>query len=356
MLSREALRVYDRDWNAQLEKVLAALTTLTALRRLSAAVTSAESGLQLLGTLTRTRPDIAEAVGRSREVIAITEAQLTNLGLLKRVHDSLHTVEADCLRPLQTGGFTIRVRPFQTTFLQERKKIQAAAASEEVRGVLPADLLDDLDAVATAFTELLKPGDRPAYDALVGALIGLLSHSLDKVDQCMVATARQVKLERLCDLIISVQEKTGAPADGPSSLRPLAGAADGLKQLQLELEQRVAEHTLLQDLDSRLRAVCEGGGLARSAIAEWPGIRRARSRLGPSYSPELIVGLEQMEPAEKEIEAAVAAGSGSDVMPLMVEYFWIVSTVFRQADQELLKVSGRLSGVSLPLKTILTNV
>src|SRR5262249_15757083 len=157
-------------------------------------------------------------------------------------------------------------------FLQEQKNIDEAAKSEEIRNALPVDLFDDLRAAATAFNELLKPGGKHEYDALIGALVGLLSASLDRIDQSMVATARQVKLERLITLIVTVQGKLDVPPSGPGdTLRPLWDGAGALKQLQLALEQRVQEHTLLQDLDTKLRAVCEGGGPS-SAIAEWPRI------------------------------------------------------------------------------------
>jgi hypothetical protein len=55
---------------------------------------------------------------------------------------------------------------------------------------------------------------------------------------------------------------------------------------------------------------------------------------------------------EKEIDAATAA-DGSKARPLFDEYFRMVSSTFRSADQALLKFSDRLSDVSKPLKAIL---
>ncbi len=353
LLRCQAAVVNDPEWNTLIGRLIDDLTKQTTLRRLSAAATSAESGLRLLGDLAKDKPGVVDAVSRSKEVIAITERQLGNLDLLKRIHDSLHTIEAECLRPMQTGGFNPRVRPFQVTFQAEDAKIREAAKHDAVNDALREDLLDQLTAVAAAFQTLLKSSAQPDHQQLVSALTLLLSRNLDRIDQCMVATAREVKLERLIDLMVAVQGKLTVPASGPdAALRPLWDGVEALKQLERELDQRVQEHTLLQDLDSKLRSICEGGN-AQSATTEWPRIQRARNRLVPPFTAELSAGSEQMADTEKEISAAVAGGDQAKTATLVSEYFWIVSSVFRHTDQQLLKVSGRLSVVSQPLKAIL---
>jgi hypothetical protein len=174
----------------------------------------------------------------------------------------------------------------------------------------------------------------------------------DQLDQGMVNAAGDLRLDRLIELMEVVQRQVAMAAAGPTAdLQPLWDAIDALKRLRAELTQRVAEHTLLQLLDSKLRSVCEGGTVDTIAT-EWARVKRTRSRLVPPYSAEVAASSDDLLALENDIEAAIDTDA-SRAHALILEYFQVVGTAFRSADRGLLKLSGRLSEVSQPLKAIL---
>ena len=87
-------------------------------------VVSAETGIRLLKDLMMNTPRIADAVSRSRELIENTYRQLGKLEIFKAIHDALHTIEFECLRPMQEGNTAGRVRPFKITYATEARRIQ----------------------------------------------------------------------------------------------------------------------------------------------------------------------------------------------------------------------------------------
>jgi hypothetical protein len=87
----------------------------------------------------------------------------------------------------------------------------------------------------------------------------------------------------------------------PSSWR----CVNALKRLRDELALRVAEHTLMQLLDSKLRVVCEAGTI--DAVAdEWKRIMRTRRRLVAPHSAEVASVIDDMEHLEGQIDAAAS--------------------------------------------------
>jgi hypothetical protein len=349
---REAAEVTDTRWDYDVGKLVEDLTKITPLRRLRADVTSAETGLRLLKDLATDTPGVADAVSRSKEVIETTQRQLGKLEVFKRVHDALHTIEASCLRPLRAVEFEPRVRQYRAQFATEVARIQDAIQGDAIDSALRSELVDQIAIVTAAFQAVLDLATPREYKALIGELNALLSGIPSRLDQGIVSAVAGLSLDRLVDLMVTVQGKLAIPASGPdANLKTLLDGIDALKRLRAELTLRVNEHTLLQSLDSKLRAVCEGGSTEAAAV-EWTRIKRTRGRLAAPYSPEVAVVTDDLTALEKEIDVATAA-DGNKARPLFDEYFRMVSSTFRSADQALLKFSDRLSDVSKPLKAIL---
>ncbi len=348
---REYAEVTDTRWDYDVGKLVEDLTKLTPLRRLRADVTSAETGLRLLKDLATDKPGVADAVSRSKEVLATTQRQLGELEVFKRVHDALHTIEMSCLRPMRAVE-SPRVRQFKVQFATEAARIQEDIKGAEINSELRADLVDQLTVVNNAFQVVLDKPSTEDYKKLILELSTLLSGLPSRLDQSMVNAAASLNLDRLIELVVTVQGKLTIPASGPGpDLQPLWEAMDALKRLRDELTLRVAEHTLLQSLDSKLRALCDGGNTEPPATV-WARIKRTRSRLVPPYSPEVAVVSEDLAALEKEIDSVVD-GDGAKAPQLFDEYFNTVATTFQSADQALLKFADRLGDVSAPLKAIL---
>jgi hypothetical protein len=349
---REAAELTDSRWDYDVGKLIEDLGKITPLRRLRADVTSAGTGLRLLKDLASGTPDVADAVSRSKEVIETTQRQLDKLEVFKRVHDALHTIEASCLRPMRAVEFEPRVRQYRAQFATEMARIQDVMQGDAIDPALRSELVDQMGIVTGAFQAVLDTAAPREYKQLVGELTALLSGIPSRLDQGIVNSVAGLSLDRLVDLMVAVQGKLPIPASGPdASLQPLLDAIEALKRLRAELTLRVNEHTLLQSLDSKLRAVCEGGSIEATAV-EWTRIKRARSRLNPPYSPEVAIVTDDLSALEKEIDVA-ASSDGNKARPLIDEYFRMINSTFRSADQALLKFSDRLSDVSEPLKAIL---
>src|SRR5258705_6335550 len=60
----------------------------------------ANAGIRLLADLVRDVPVAADAASRGKEAIENTYRQVDKLDLLRTVHDALHAVEFEVLRPL----------------------------------------------------------------------------------------------------------------------------------------------------------------------------------------------------------------------------------------------------------------
>lgn len=351
---RQQAEVTDTRWDYDIGELIKDLIKLTSLRPLDDVV-SVNTGIRLLKDLITTRPAVADAVSRSKEVIENTYSQVGKLVLFKVIHDSLHTIEVDCLRPIQAGGPTGRLRPFKIRFAGEARRIQEAIQEKEWKSVLRDDLIDRLDSATAALEAAVETPSEAAYGRIVGELSGFLSGVSPQLDVGIAEAAAALNLDRLLERMGRVKETLPSPAAGKDpELEPFVQGIDALSRLRDELNTRVSEHGLLQRLDSKLRTVCVGGTLPGMLAGEWVRIRLVRSRLAPPFSPELGAVNDDLVAIEREIEASLGQGNEAAALDLVSEYFRAVSSVFRHVDGCLKEFCLRLSGVAQPLKTVLS--
>jgi hypothetical protein len=355
LCKRQRTEVTDR-WDYDIDKLIKNLIEHTPLRPLDD-VSSAKTGIRLLKDLMTQVPAVADAVSRSKEVIENTYFQVGKLVLFKRIHDLLHAVEIDCLRPIQAGGPAGRLRPFKIGFAEKARRIQEAIQEKELNAVLRGDLVDRLDSATAALETAVEAPSEASYGRVVGELNGLLSGMSPQLDVGIAEAAAGLNLDRLLELMGRVRDTLPSPATGKDpELEPFVQGIDALNRLREELSKRVSEHGLLQRLDSKLRTVCVGGTLPGMLAGEWVRIRRVRSRLAPPFSPELRAVNDDLVAIEREIEAGLGQGSEASALDLVSEYFQAVSAIFRDIDGGLKEFCLRLSTVAQPLKTILSMI
>ncbi|HVG59808.1 MAG TPA: TIR domain-containing protein [Hyalangium sp.] len=349
----QALKVTDEEWAESVDKLVTELLKLEPLRLL-ADVTAANTGLRLLRDLSSQVPEVAEAVNRSREAIANTHDQAGKLETFKLIHDELHVIEFECLRPMQASGPTSRLRPFKIRFDGVARRIQDALQTRAVAPLVQEALLDELEEVATAFQAAVALQNATARAQLLGALNVLLTRLPPQLEQGISAAAQELNLDRLVVLMDLVRQALPrAPLHHPE-LEPLMQSAEALHRLRNELVGRVDEHHRLQVLDSKLRTVCVGGVTPATVPAEWARIKKARSRLpSPPVTPELRGASEDLTAIEAELEEALGKSESQAALDLLQEYFRAVSSVFRNVDASLKEFCLQFSEVSQPLKTVL---
>jgi TIR domain len=351
--------VTDTRWEYDVGEIIKDLIKTTLLQPLDD-VASANTGIRLLKELLVKVPAVADAVSRSKEVIENTYRQVGKLELFKMIHDALHTIEFECLRPMQAGGVASRLRPFKMTFAGQARRIHEAIQRRELNAMMRDDLIDRLDLdrlepVAEAFQAAVDVLSEAAYGQVVSALNGLLSGAPPKLDDGIADAARELNLDRLVELMTTVRNTLSAVAAGhDAELEPFLQSIDALNRLRDELTRRVSEHTQLQCLDSKLRTVCIGGIAPGAVASEWGRIKRVRARLVPPFSEELEAVNDDLVTIESDIEVAVKGGEEQEALDLLREYFRSASSVFRSVDGNLKEFCLRLSTVGQPLKTVLS--
>ncbi len=354
---RQRAEVTAERWDYDVGMLIEDLSKLIPLRPLDD-VSSANTGLRLLKDLITKVPAVADAASRSKEVIENTYSQVAKLVLFKVVHDSLHAIEFACLRPMQAGGPTGRLRPFKIRFAGEALRIQEAVQKKELNAMLRDgfdDLMERLKATAKALEGAAVNPSEEAYDDAVSELNGLLSAISPQLDAGIAQAAAGLDLDRLLELMTRVKDRLPATAAGKDpELEPFVQGIDALSRLRDELSKRVSEHGHLQRLDSKLRTVCFGGALPGKLAGEWGRILTLRSRLAPPFSPELGAVNDDLVDIEGDIKASLEEGNEKAALDLLGEYFRSVSTVFRDVDGSLKEFCLRLSDVAQPLKTVLS--
>jgi hypothetical protein len=318
-------------------------------------VASTTKGLGLLKDLIAQYPAVAYAVTRSQEVIKSTSQQVSRLELFKNLHDALHEIEFGCLRPLQEGGPTQRLRPFKIAFEAQARRMADSVKSGEMNPALRDDIVDELKLAGDAFQGALDdPGDKTRA-ALLGELDTLIARLPPRMDAVIADAAAELNLNRLVELMTSIGDKLPASSvRRDANVMSMTASIDALKRLRDGLARLVAEHVQLQRLDSKLRTVCLGGTAQAGLAAEWNRIKLVRSRMEPPYSLPLDAALEDLEAMEAEIDQVFARGDGQqDAADLVREYFRSVSTVFRDVDTALKDFCLRLSEVNQPLAMLL---
>lgn len=353
---RQFAPVTHERWAYDVRELIKALSKQTQLPIRDEDVFSANTGFHVLRDLITRELIVADAVGRSKEVIENTYAQVRRLALLKLIHDSLHAIEAECLRPLQAGGAGGLLRPFEVRFAGEARNIRQGIEEEGLTAVLRDELMDRLDATAAAFAAAAQaqPPGEADLGCVVGELNGLLAVMSPLLDVGIAQSAEELKLDRLVELMSSVKTtQSSPPAKQDPDLERFVQGIDALSRLRDDLNHRVAEHGRLQRLDTNLRAVCEGGSPPGTLRGEWKRIKRVRARLTPPFSPELAAVDDFLVAIESEIAAALGQGNEAAALDLVKEYFRAVSAAFRRVDGSLDEFLARLSPVGPSLKTVL---
>ena len=353
--------VADTRWDYDVGELIKDLAKLAPLKLLDD-VASVNTGFRLLKELIVKVPAVAAAVSRLREVIENTYRQVDTLEFFKIIHDALHTIEHQCLRPMQEGGATTRLRLFKMAFAGAAQRIDEVIQGRERNAMARDDLkdqfdLDRLEPVKEAFQKAVDntdPSDTTAYGGVVSELNRLLSGAPPKLDNAIVYTAQELKLDRLVELMTTVRGTLLAAASGhDAELEQFHQSIDALTRLQDELIRRVSEHTRLQNLDSKLRTVCIGGIAPEAVASEWGRIKRVRARLAPPFSADLGVANDDLVAIESTIETAVKHGKEEEALSFLGEYFRAVSHLFGEVDGSLKALCLRLSTVSQPLNTVL---
>ena len=300
-------------------------------------------------------PSVSDMVSRSKEVIETTYRDVGRLEMFKTMHDALHKIEERCLLPLQAGGLADRLPPqYQRQFTRQALRIEEAMHGREVDTNLRNDITDELEAAALAFKTATSAPGEAAYWQVVNALVGLISLIPAKLDIGISEAAGGLKLDRLAELMLQVRAKLPATIEEPDAeLEPLIKGIDGLQGLREGLQTRVYEHGLLQRLDSKLRAVCDGDTMPGNLAGEWARIKQKRARLTPPYSPELARAMDDLMTTEQDIEKELALNDERAALNCLRAYFTALSYAFQEVDTSLKEFCLRLSAVSQPLKTVL---
>jgi hypothetical protein len=300
-------------------------------------------------------PAVSDAVSRSKEVIETTYREVGRLELFKNIHDALHKIEERCLLPMQAGGLADGLPPqFQREFTRQARRIEETMHGREVDANLRNDITDELEAVAVAFRTATSAPGEVAYRQVVNTLVGLISLIPAKLDVGISEAATGLNLDRLAELMLQVRAMLPATiGERDVELEPLIKGIDGLQGLREGLKTRVYEHGLLQRLDSKLRAVCDGDTMPGNLADEWARIKQKRARLSPPYSPELSEVIDDLMATEQDIEKELALKDEGAALNSLRAYFTVLSHAFQDVDASLKEFCLRLGAVSQPLKTVL---
>lgn len=354
LCKRQTAEVTDTRWAYDVGEIVKDLAKLTSLPILDD-VAAAKKGILLLKDLVTRLPAVADAVSRSKEVIANTYRRVGKLERLKTIHDALHTIEFECLRPIQAGGAVSRIRPFKVTFASAARQIENALQEQGTIPRLRDDLEERLASASAAFDAAVTGPETPAHGRLVGELDLLLSRLPSEVDAGISDAATELELDRLVELIAGVRHTllVSSPTGPGPELELFAEGTEALQRLRDELNGRVSGHTQLQRLDSRLRVVCVGGIAPGTLAGEWERIKKVRAKLVEPYCLEIPGVADDLGALESQIEVAVGKGDQASALDLLREYFRTVCAVFRDVDGGLREFCLRLTGVSQPLKAVL---
>jgi TIR domain len=348
---RQSAEITDTRWDYDMMQLIKDIAKIVPLDD----VASANNAINILKDLITKVPAVADAVGRSKEVIENTYCQIDKLELFKTLHDALHTIEFECLRPMQEGGAATRLRPFKIKFTSEARRIQDSVRAHNMNPALRDDILDQLELTTAAFQAAVDtPGD-VSFAEVAGELNVLLSGLPPRLDIGIAAAAAELNLDRLVELMHTVRNKiTPRDSDNDTELGPFVNGINALERLRDELKRQVNEHTRLQGLESKLRTVCVGGTRLAALANEWSRIKLVRSRIVPPFSIPLQTAIHDLAEIEAEIGAVVGKGEVQPAMDLLQEYFRAVGIVFRDVDTGLKDFCWRLSDVSKPLQIVLS--
>jgi hypothetical protein len=330
--------------------------------KLPETVEAVNTGLNLLSEQINKNAAVHEAVCISKEKIEDTSRQIFEMEIFKTVHDALHTIEHECLRPMKEEAGRVKLRPYKIAFDKASLQIKGALKGLEMNPLLEdlfEDLLDRLRLAAEDFQAVVNlpegaavPERAAAIKKLSGKLDELLSGLPARLDASIFEAARKLNLDRLVELLTRVRVTLSTTT--PEHHAELDQGIDALNRLRDELVKRTVEHKRLQVLDEKLRTVCVAETARGEVAKEWNRIKDVRSKLKPPFSPELAEVNEDLVAIEHDIDDAIGRKDEEDAMDHLREYFRSVSIVFRDVDSKLKEVCGQLGKVSKPLETVLS--
>lgn len=321
----------------------------------------ADASLRLLRDLVRDVPAAAAAVIRSKEAIETTYRQVDKLELLKMVHDALHTVEFEILRPMEEEGAGSGVRPsFAIRFAGKRRSILDGIKGREMPRLLQEELVEQLQAAVDAFQQAKTPNGA-GYALVCGELNRLLSSVSPELDRSISETASELPLDRLVELMSIVRDKLPPLATEQDQARrrniqEFTLGVDDLARLREKLTRHVHEHEQLQRLDSKLRTMFSGALVQGLLANEWQRVKRIRSQLTPPYSAAVDEADSSLKELESCIETAIAQSDESAALKLLREYFRSVCSVFREVDSRFKEFTLGLSRLGGSLKLVLDSL
>ena len=194
--------VADTDWHHHVDQLIDDLARQVRLERKDAGdLDRVILGIDGLSSLVQRDPGVAATVGRSKEVIENTYRQVERLELFKSIHDSLHTIELECLRPLQATAGIGSARPFKFVFDKEARRIRKALDSNHLNPALKDEIADALAGVDEAFQAAKDAPGEASATRLAGELNALISGPPTRLDVAISDAARDLSLERLVGLM-----------------------------------------------------------------------------------------------------------------------------------------------------------
>ena len=318
-------------------------------------VAAASGGISQVRQVLRTVPAAAEAVSLSREVLENSYRQVARLELFKNLHDELHVVEFECLRPLEAGGALSGMLVYKLSLESAVRRLQKALAGVASPPLIGDELLERLSDTKGRFAAAIASPTAENRDLVIDDLNVLLVGFPPRLEVGIAEAAGEVSFQKLVELMSQVRRRV-IDAGPISALedKSLIEGIDAVATLQRELDQRVLEHRCLQRLDSRLRMVCVSDTPPRDLPTEWQRIKRVADELAAHRCSEVLISqLEDLGKKAVEIEASLAPSPKPESMALLREYFRAVSTVFRFIDAELKDFCGRLGEVAAALRKML---
>jgi hypothetical protein len=204
-----------------------------------------------------------------------------------------------------------------------------------------ANLVEALQLTGEAIMDANKELTQDAFQVLIYRLNGLLSFSsflnaaigeAEKFLKLRDATSGMAEVQRLIP-----EDTAGQDSDLASAMRDFSRSVEMLRNMQQELESRVHEHGQFQDLDMRLRVICEAPPTLPPAtlLKDWRKVKELRSSLTPPLSTD------EMRSMESEIEAALN-GNDNTARDVLKDYHYEVSNAFFRIDSDLKNFMGQL--------------
>lgn len=258
----QSLRLLAEDWPEGLVQLELAVARTLPFDAFEVATREVREVLQ--------HPGVLRLAGRAGEdwrgrIIATSE-QIARLVARKQVHDQLHLLESDVLRPLLDAGSREHLAEGPGIVIGVQRAIDRHLASALLGQSVDLALKARLAWVAQAMEAAVADPADDRLQAVVAALKQLLSGSLTAVNQAIGMAAQELRLDELADFR-PADAGAGDAAPTPPEGTGLVPLRVALKCIRAELQWRVAEHNMLQTFDDALRAICDRG--VAGAPSEW---------------------------------------------------------------------------------------